>query len=29
MWVVAKGVLFPFIRDPHKHGALAAEYLLE
>jgi hypothetical protein len=29
MWVAAKGVLFPFFRDPHRHPALAAEYLLE
>jgi hypothetical protein len=29
MWVAAKGVLLPFFRDPHKHGALAAEYLVE
>jgi len=29
MWVAAKGVLFPFFRDPHRHPALAAEYLFE
>jgi len=29
MWIAAKGVLLPFFRDPHKHGALAAEYLFE
>ncbi|MBL9008042.1 MAG: hypothetical protein JNJ46_27540 [Myxococcales bacterium] len=29
MWVAAKGVLFPFFRDPHRHPALAAEYLVE
>ncbi|WP_088741034.1 hypothetical protein [Haliangium sp. UPWRP_2] len=29
MWVAAKGVLFPLFRDPHRHPALAAEYLVE
>ena len=29
MWVAAKGVLFPFFRDPQWHPALAAEYLVE
>ena len=29
MWVAAKGVLLPFFRDPHRHPALAAEYLVE
>ncbi|MBL9007201.1 MAG: hypothetical protein JNJ46_23290 [Myxococcales bacterium] len=29
MWLAAKAVVLPFFRDPHKHPALAAEYLFE
>ena len=29
MWVAAKGVMLPILRDPHRHPAIAAEYLLE
>lgn len=29
MWVAAKGVTLPIFRDPHRHPAIAAEYLLE
>ncbi|MBL9008749.1 MAG: hypothetical protein JNJ46_31105 [Myxococcales bacterium] len=29
MWVAAKGVMLPIFRDPHRHPAIAAEYLLE
>jgi len=29
MWIAAKGILFPIFRDPHRHPALAAEYLFE
>jgi hypothetical protein len=29
MWVAAKGVLFPILRDSHRHPALAAEYIFE